>query len=37
MDVVTERLLHEERKLNDRGGSSGTNKAMAAYRYKKML
>ena len=35
MDVVTERLLHEERKLNDRGSSSGTNKAMAAYHYKK--
>ena len=35
MEVVTERLLHEERKLNDRGSSSGTNKAMTACRYKR--
>ena len=35
MEVVTERLLHEERKLNDRGSSSGINKAMAAYRHKR--
>ena len=35
MEVVTEHLLHEECKLNDCGSSSGTNKAMAAYCYKK--
>ena len=35
MDVVTERLLHEECKLNDQGSSSGTNKAIAAHHYKK--
>ena len=35
MEVVTERLLHEECKLNDRDSSSGTNKAMAAYCHKR--
>lgn len=38
MEVVTERLLHEERKLNDRDGSSGeTTKAMpvCSSRFKK--
>ena len=34
MDVVTEHLMHEERKLNDRGSNNGTNKVMAAYRHK---
>lgn len=38
MEVVTERLLHEERKLNDRGSSSGINKAMAAnYHHKRSV
>ena len=37
MEVVTECLLHEERKLNDRGNSSGTNRAMAAYRHKRNI
>ena len=36
MYVVTERLLHEECKLNDRGHSSG-NKTMGAYSYKKNI
>ena len=35
MEVVTERLLHEERKLNDHGSSSGTTKAMTAYHHKR--
>ena len=35
MEVVTECLLHEERKLNDRGSSSGTIKAMTAYHHKR--
>ena len=35
MEVVTERLLHKERKLNDHGSSSGTTKAMTAYHHKR--
>ena len=37
MNVVTEHLLHKECKLNGYGSSSGTNNAMTAYHYKKML
>ena len=35
MEVVTKRQLHEECKLNDRSSSSGTTKAMKAYRHKR--
>lgn len=38
MEVVTERLLHEERKIKDRDGSSSeTTKAMPAYHSKKTI
>ena len=30
MELVTKRLLHEERKLKDRGGDASSEKAMSA-------